>query len=620
MKNLSINKKLMVMLVVPLVALIFFAGVSVSERMSVANEMSELQQLAQMAAMTNNLVHELQRERGLSAGYLASGGAEFSDEVLTQRSATDSALVEFEEMSQELEMDGLGREFRDHFQSASQRLDELSNRRGSISNQQTQTQEAIDYYTELNHALITVVSSVSGALTDAELAHRFSAYVALMLEKEYAGVERATFNSAFAADGFSDDAHYQAAINVVATQEAYNQLFAMSAAVSDQEMVREAIGTAANHHHMRDIAMSRGMAGNFGVDAEDWFQASTNYIDALHAAETNLTNSILDRAEELRQGAQNALYIFLILTILTVIIALGITQWLGRSISNPLTETSTAAQAIAQQLVATASQQSASVSETATAVSQTSTTVDELRQTSQVASERSESVREKSEKSVVASDEALTAISEGMGAMNRIREEVEGIAQNILELSEKNIQIGEIVQSVGAIAEQSNLLAVNASIEAAQAGEHGKGFSVVASEVKALAAQSKEATAQIRSILAEIQKSSNAAVMVTEQGTKRVEESATLIEGLGHTVRGLGESIEDSLDASMQIAATTNQQLTGIEEITVAMSSITQATQENAAGTQQLEDVAREVQTMSKQLEAIVTGNGGGDAPADRAA
>ncbi len=608
MKNLSINKKLLLMLLIPVLALIFFAGGVLSERQTVASNMTTVQENVDLAAAANALVHQLQRERGMSAGYLGSGGQDFADELVSQRAATDAALAEFEELVNAGDIQAQSSEFADSSQIVAQRLAELANRRDAISAQRTSSDDAIAYYSDTNAALIGLVSNVAALLTDAELAHRFGSYVALMLQKEFAGIERALLSSAFAADNFTDPGHFQYFIEVVAKQEGYEELFRMSAFRGDLRSYQEAIDSGGAHRQMRNIAMAQGLDGNFGIAPDAWFQAATDHIDALGEAEAQLTASIIDGADELRSSAQSALYFFAIITLLTILLAAGITQWIGRSISNPLAQTSNLAQQIAQQLVATATQQSASVSETATAVSQTSTTVDELRQTSQVAADRSNAVREKSEKSVIASDEALTAISDGMHAMNRIREEVESIAQNILELSEKNIQIGEIVQSVGAIAEQSNLLAVNASIEAAQAGEHGKGFSVVASEVKALAAQSKEATAQIRSILSEIQKSSNAAVMVTEQGTKRVEESASLIENLGDTVRSLGSSIEDSLEASMQISATANQQLTGIEEITVAMSNIEQATQENAAGTQQLEEVAREVQTMSEQLNYVVVG------------
>src|SRR5438128_3440680 len=107
--------------------------------------------------------------------------------------------------------------------------------------------------------------------------------------------------------------------------------------------------------------------------------------------------------------------------------------------------------------------------------------------------------------------------------MARSREQMNSIAQIMVRLSEQNQAIGQIIATVDDLAQQSNLLAVNASIEAAKAGEEGKGFSVVAQEVKSLAEQSRQATTQVRAILSDIQKATSAAVMATEQGGKVVE-------------------------------------------------------------------------------------------------
>src|SRR5438128_9984713 len=107
--------------------------------------------------------------------------------------------------------------------------------------------------------------------------------------------------------------------------------------------------------------------------------------------------------------------------------------------------------------------------------------------------------------------------------MARSREQMNSIAQIMVRLSEQNQAIGQIIASVDDLAQQSNLLAVNASIEAAKAGDQGKGFGVVANEVKSLAEQSRQATTRVRNILSDIQKATGAAVMATEQGSKSVE-------------------------------------------------------------------------------------------------
>jgi methyl-accepting chemotaxis protein len=297
-----------------------------------------------------------------------------------------------------------------------------------------------------------------------------------------------------------------------------------------------------------------------------------------------------------------------IVTIACLFLLVAISYWIIRSVNKTLTQAGRDAERIAQQISSAAKQQSGASSETATSVSETATTVGEISKTSDLAAEKAKAVADTADKASASSESSREAISRGAAAMSAIHDEVENTASQILDLSQKNLQIGEIVQSVNAIAEQSNLLAVNASIEAAKAGEQGKGFSVVAGEVKALAGQSKEATDQIRTILSEIQKASNTAVMITEQSVKRVGEGSRIIEELGVVLDEAGNINEESTDAAKQIAMITNQQQVGLEQISDAMRSIEKATQGNAAGAQQLEVAAQQVQELSMSLTSIIDG------------
>jgi methyl-accepting chemotaxis protein len=144
-------------------------------------------------------------------------------------------------------------------------------------------------------------------------------------------------------------------------------------------------------------------------------------------------------------------------------------------------------------------------------------------------------------------------------------QQMQVIAESVVQLNEQSQTISHIVTSVNEISAQSNLLAVNASIEAAKAGEHGKGFSVVAQEVKVLADESKQATLQIRAILGDIEKATAATVMVAEQGTKAVTAGTTQSKSVGESIRALGLRVTEAAEASEKIAEVASRQLQATE-------------------------------------------------------
>jgi methyl-accepting chemotaxis protein len=277
-----------------------------------------------------------------------------------------------------------------------------------------------------------------------------------------------------------------------------------------------------------------------------------------------------------------------------------------RRLTTEITESVNVLGSSASEISTSTSQLAASATETATAVSETTTTVEEVRQTAQVASQKARFVADSAQKASQVSLAGKKATEESAAGMNRIKQQMDSIAESMVRLSEQTQAISDIIASVDDIAQQSNLLAVNAAIEAAKAGEQGKGFAVVAQEVKSLADQSKQATAHVRIILSDIQKATSAAVMATEQGAKAVETGVRQSSQAGESILALANSVTEASQAATQIAASTQQQLTGVDQVATAMESIKQASGQNVAGAKQMETATHNLNELGQRLKQLV--------------
>lgn len=258
------------------------------------------------------------------------------------------------------------------------------------------------------------------------------------------------------------------------------------------------------------------------------------------------------------------------------------------------------------EIVTSVTQVSSNTAETAAAVTETTTTTEELKQTAHVASEKAQGVLDNAEETLKIVRSSEQSLGSTIADMHQIQEKMRTISESIIKLSENSQAIGAIIDTVNDLAEQSNLLAVNAAIEAARAGEQGKSFGVVAQEIRNLAEQSKTATVQVRSILNDIQNATSAAVMATEQGSKAVSKGVDQSSETAIAIKNLCTSIETVAQAAKQIALSSQQQLVGIDQVTVAMANINEASGQHVEHMRQIESSVLSLNSVGSTLKEIV--------------
>jgi methyl-accepting chemotaxis protein len=283
----------------------------------------------------------------------------------------------------------------------------------------------------------------------------------------------------------------------------------------------------------------------------------------------------------------------------------GMAESLQRMTRQVQQATSAIAAAAAEILAAT-TQQAASAAEQSAAITQTTTTIEEVKVIASQTAERAAQVAQDSQGALTIARQGAGAVEQTLDGMHQIRARVESIATTILALAEQTQAIGTIITTVSELADQSNLLSLNAAIEAARAGEAGRSFAVVAQHVRALAERSKGATVQVKDILSDIQKATQAAVLVTEEGTKGVEAGGKLAAQAGTVIHQIAGEVEGGAQASVQIAAAATQQTAGMEQIGQAMGAIAQATTQALSSTRQAERAAQDLHVLAQSLQQTI--------------
>lgn len=245
-----------------------------------------------------------------------------------------------------------------------------------------------------------------------------------------------------------------------------------------------------------------------------------------------------------------------------------------------------------------AESQAENVNQTSMTIGQMANGVEEVAASAQYAATTSE------ETTSVAS-QGGQAVEKVVAGMENIKSKVFEAAHKIKELGEQSQQIGEIIQVIDDIAEQTNLLALNAAIEAARAGEHGKGFAVVADEVRKLAERSSKATKEIAELIINIQRGTEKAVSAMDEGTREVEAGAGLALDAGNALGRILDNVGKTNDEIHKISLASQMISTRSAEVVAAMDGVAQITEENFVATREMASHSEEAKRSIQHIAGI---------------
>ncbi|HTP04205.1 MAG TPA: methyl-accepting chemotaxis protein [Nitrospirota bacterium] len=228
--------------------------------------------------------------------------------------------------------------------------------------------------------------------------------------------------------------------------------------------------------------------------------------------------------------------------------------------------------------------------------------VNAMSHTTQRMAENADAATQTSLKATQAAVKGGASVTETIKGMQRIRATVQSTGKKIKGLGERSLEIGAIIEVINEIATQTNLLALNAAIEAARAGEQGKGFAVVADEVRKLAERAARATKDITGLIKGIQVETSEAVTVMEEGTREVEEGTKLADQAGSALREIEQIVQKTASLVTDITRAAGDQVKVTESVVSSMDSILKQTQETTHGVQDTVTTIGKMAELSKRL------------------
>ncbi|UCZ56765.1 methyl-accepting chemotaxis protein [Desulfurispirillum indicum] len=633
----SMKLKLAVLVLVPVGSLLLMGSWLIMGAWQQSRTLSSLALQVDLSSTIGSLVHELQRERGLSAGMLGSQGEQFRAELRDQHKNTDQRVAELEAF---LSRNPSTKQHHTLDQVFSE-LRRLASVRGQVSSLALNVDDTLAYYTAINHQCLQMVAQLSLLSDDAAITRNLTAYASVLSAKEYAGIERAVLTNTFSRQGFAPGM-YMLFLSLVADQQTHLGNFTTLAGAPGRQASEQLLADPvhAEVERMRGRAQALPGGGDFGVDSQQWFSLSTKRINLLKQLEDAQAGALVDMMAERQSSAAAQLLLTFGHVLASLLVTLGLAMVIARELTKGIFEINTHARALASgtgdlrqrlesssrdelgtlsrsfntfiesmdknvsstmELLARTAGATASVLEVMEHVRLASNrNLDTTSEVSTAAHEMNATIHEISSSVSVSTQSSLATVDlardgvhslrESTASIQQLKTEIGELAAQILELQSSAQEIRHVVSVINDISEQTNLLALNAAIEAARAGESGRGFSVVADEVRKLAENTQNSTGEIEKSIAVI---------------------VNRVEGATISARRASETADQQEQASQKAQSSFQQIMEAIEEVGDMMSSINAALEQQSTTTGQvaasIEQLAGSSEELSQQVNTLVT-------------
>lgn len=337
--SLSVRWKLILATGPSLVALCLFAAVFVWGQIQHSRQMEQTLQATLFSASLSDLVHELQKERGRTAGFVASeGGGEQSRALEDQKSDTDTVLAEYRAFSTQVATLFHTEEQKEHFQNVGRMLEGLDQHRNRVGTLMLSVSDSVSGYTEMVDALILLVHDELNLIDSASLSQEMQGLIKIMRAKEAAGLERAQGNAAFSSSEMSRSRH-QTLNALISQQNSFFEQFNDSMSAEWRERLSALRSSEESNlvETARSVLVNAGYGGDVtGYTSSEWFEMTTSRIDQMKAFENELVDLIATSAASSKASADFQTYLTIFVVLLIVMPSLALSFYCVNSIVGPM--------------------------------------------------------------------------------------------------------------------------------------------------------------------------------------------------------------------------------------------------------------------------------------------